>query len=88
MLLRRDHEDAAAAARLDRYLATHAFGPLTEEALALRIEAAHRLADDAGAARFADAYLTRFPGGHFAALARAVVRASKHESFGGANGIP
>lgn len=88
VLLRREHQAATAAAQLDRYLAAHASGPLVEEALALRIEAAHRLADDAGAARFAADYLARFPSGHFAAVARAVVNASTHGSFGGANGIP
>ena len=86
--LLRQHGDAAAAAtRLDAYLAQHAAGPLMEEALALRIEAAHRLGDDSDAARVAAAYLTRFPTGRFHALAAAAVEARSHERFGGPEGI-
>jgi hypothetical protein len=66
-LLRADHDAQAASALLDRYLARHPAGELTEEALALRIEAALALGEDARP--HARRYRATFPSGKFAPLA-------------------
>lgn len=67
VLLRRDHNPSAASELLDQYLREHPTGNLTEEALALRIEAA--MAAGADAERFAHLYLAQFPSGRFRELA-------------------
>jgi hypothetical protein len=70
--LRQDGDRARAAALLDGYLAEHADGELLEEALGLRMEAAQRAGDDAGA--FARRYVARFPRGKLHVLAERLAR--------------
>lgn len=74
LLLRRDHNASAASELLDQYFREHPAGKLTEEALALRIEAAMALGADAE--RFAHLYLAQFPAGRFRELAQRIL--SRH----------
>jgi hypothetical protein len=69
--LRREGDPALAARLLDTYRARRALGsgPLGEEVLALQIEAAVANADPR-ATRFAREYLTRYPAGRYADIAR------------------
>lgn len=71
VLLRRDHNPRAASVLLDAYFREHPTGKLTEEALALRIEAARALGADAE--RFAHLYLAQFPSGRFRELAQRIL---------------
>jgi hypothetical protein len=68
--LRREHNPAQAGALLQAYLARFPKGVLTEEALALGIEAAVARQDGRVATVLSNQYLGRFPAGHFAGLAR------------------
>jgi hypothetical protein len=77
--LRVDHDAVAAAALLDAYLLHHPDDPLAEDALALSIEAAVQLHDELAFA-LARQYLSRFPAGRYAALARSL--ADGHRSSG------
>jgi hypothetical protein len=67
--LRREHDPVRARALLDVYLREHPEGTLSQEALALSIEAAvaHH---DGDAPSLAARYLARYPAGPFSALAR------------------
>lgn len=66
--LRKRGDAARAQVLLDNYLTTHPGGALTEDALALAIEAASARRDPR-AADYARRYLARFPNGRFRAIA-------------------
>jgi hypothetical protein len=66
--LRKRGDAAHAQVLLDQYLTTHPGGALTEDALALAIEAASAR-HDPRAADYARRYLARFPNGRFRAIA-------------------
>jgi hypothetical protein len=68
--LRREHNPAHASALLRRYLTRFPEGVLTEEALAIGIEAALARHDAASAAALANQYLGRYPTGRFVDLVR------------------
>ena len=68
--LRRDHDPRRASALLESYLATHAQGPLREEAIVLSIEAADARGDRALAETLAHRYQAEFPGGRFRQFAQ------------------
>ena len=72
--LRRDRDPQRAGELLDALDADHR-GPLAEEALALRIEAA-LARRDAKAAELASSYLARYPRGRYVELARKALRAA------------
>ena len=67
--LRNDHDPARAKILLNRYLQTHPQGALTEDALALSIEAA-TATNDPKTSEFARSYLAKYPNGRYRALAR------------------
>jgi hypothetical protein len=67
--LRREHDPALAARLLDQHRARNPAGPLAEEALSLRIEAA-LLLGDVRARSWAREYLTRYPGGRYSEVAK------------------
>lgn len=67
--LRRDKDPERAARLLEQAHAKGASGPLAEELMALRVEAA-RARHDPSAARFARAYLQRYPQGRYRELAQ------------------
>jgi hypothetical protein len=73
--LRKRGDAAHAQVLLDQYLTTHPGGALTEDALALAIEAASAR-HDPRAAEYARRYLARFPSGRFRAIA---LRAANRE---------
>jgi hypothetical protein len=73
--LRKRGDAAHAQVLLDKYLAAHPGGALTEDALALAIEAASAR-HDPRAADYARRYLARFPNGRFRAIA---IRASSRD---------
>jgi outer membrane protein assembly factor BamD (BamD/ComL family) len=75
--LRRGHNPVQAGALLQSYLARFPEGVLTEEALALGIEAAVARHDAASAKAIAKQYLGRYPAGRFVALARKTSSTSK-----------
>jgi hypothetical protein len=62
--LRREHDPARAGALVEEYLGKWPGGALTEEAMALAVEAA-AARHDARAAEWAQRYLRRFPNGRF-----------------------
>ena len=66
--LRQDHDAALAAGLLAGYLRVHPSGALSEEALALSIEAATARHSPA-AVSLSRRYLTRYPTGRFRAYA-------------------
>jgi hypothetical protein len=68
--LRAQHDPAGALELLRVYRELHPTGMLSEEALALSIEAAAQI-DPARAQSLAQEYLSRFPSGRFLALAQA-----------------
>jgi hypothetical protein len=70
--LRKEGDPARAQALLKRYMADNPKGALSEEALALSIEAAHAKGDPR-ARTYAKRYLTRFPSGRHRVLARQVL---------------
>jgi hypothetical protein len=71
----RHHQDPARAARLlESYAARAPEGPLAEEALSLRIEAAQALGDSRARA-LAGQYLQRYPSGRYVPVARAALAA-------------
>jgi hypothetical protein len=75
--LRREHDAARAGALVDEYLRRWPSGALTEEAMALAVEAA-AARHDARTATLATRYLARFPNGRFrdvVAAARAAAAA-------------
>lgn len=63
--LRNDHDPVRAGKLLDQYLKVYPHGALTEEALALSIEAAAARHDPARAAAFGERYLKEYPNGRF-----------------------
>lgn len=67
--LRRDGNPALAARLLDEDRIRNPRGPLAEEALSLRIEAALALRDDR-ARSFAEQYIGRYPAGRYLSIAR------------------
>jgi hypothetical protein len=71
--LRRDNNPALAARLLEADRARAAKGPLAEEALSLRIEAAVALDNDA-APRLAREYLSRYPNGRYKGIAQRALR--------------
>jgi hypothetical protein len=76
--LRTDHDPVRAGELLSRYLAQHPTGVLSEDALALSIEAAAGR-HDPRAAEYANRYLKQFPDGRFAPVARKALRQSPKE---------
>jgi len=68
--LRREHDPARAGLLLARYLERFPGGILTQEALALAIEAGLARGDRQAASGLAEEYLKRFPAGRFVGLAR------------------
>jgi hypothetical protein len=73
--LRREHDAARAGSLVDEYLRKWPSGALTEEAMALAVEAA-AARKDARASSLAQRYLARFPNGRFRdAVARAAAPA-------------
>ena len=68
--LRREHNPVQAGALLQTYLTRFPQGVLTEEALAIGIEAAVARQDAPSAKAMANQYLGRYPAGRFTALAR------------------
>jgi len=70
--LRKQHDPDRAAKLLAGYLAAHPKGAVTEEALALSIEAA-TLRHDPAASEFARRYLREYPSGRFRQTAQAVL---------------
>jgi hypothetical protein len=75
--LRREHNPVQAGALLQTYLARFPKGVLTEEALALGIEAAVARQDARFAAILSNQYLGRYPAGRFVALARKTSSATR-----------
>jgi len=75
--LRREHNPLQAGALLQTYLARFPKGVLTEEALALGIEAAVARQDARVATTLSNQYLGRYPAGRFAALARKTSSATR-----------
>ena len=75
--LRREHNPTQAGALLQTYLARFPKGVLTEEALALGIEAAVARQDARVATALSNQYLGRFPTGRFAGLARKTSSANR-----------
>jgi outer membrane protein assembly factor BamD (BamD/ComL family) len=75
--LRREHNPARAGTLLQSYLTRFPEGVLTEEALAIGIEAALARHDAAVATTLAKQYLGRYPAGRFVGLARKTVSATK-----------
>jgi hypothetical protein len=75
--LRREHNPVQAGALLQTYLTRFPQGVLTEEALAIGIEAAVARHDAATAKALANQYLGRYPAGRFVKLARKTVNAAK-----------
>lgn len=71
--LRRDEDPARAAELLDRYAARDPNGPLSEEALALRVEAA-LARKDPEACGYARQYLARHPGGQYREMAERAIK--------------
>jgi hypothetical protein len=66
----RNHGDAGrASGLLAEYLAAHPRGVLSEDALALSIEAANARHDTRGAAELGRRYLAQFPAGRYRAFA-------------------
>ena len=63
-MLRTDHDPARALRLLAKYLKAYPRGMLSEEALALSIEAAMNLGSP-NAAVFAERYLKEYPNGRF-----------------------
>lgn len=77
--LRKHNDPERAAIYLEQYIAKHPNGTLTEEALALSVEAASA-SEDPRAKDLAVAYLTRYPQGRFRQAARhALARALASE---------
>jgi outer membrane protein assembly factor BamD (BamD/ComL family) len=74
--LRTDHDTARAEHLLDEYLMRHPHGLLSEDALALSIEAAATEHDPRAIAN-ARRYLASFPHGKYRAFARRVADAPK-----------
>ena len=72
--LRHDGDPAHAGALLSQYLGTHPHGVLTEDALALSIEAANARHDARAAADFGRRYLAQFPRGRYRAVALQAVQ--------------
>jgi hypothetical protein len=70
--LRKQHDPDRAAKLLAGYLAAHPKGAVTEEALALSIEAA-TMRHDPAASEFARRYLREYPSGRFRQTAQAVL---------------
>ncbi len=70
--LRKQGDPERAQSLLSEYMKANPHGALSEEALALSIEAAHTRHDPA-AKRYARRYLARYPAGRHAALARRVL---------------
>lgn len=68
--LRREHNPVQAGALLQTYLTRFPQGVLTEEALAIGIEAAVARHDAPSAKALANQYLGRYPAGRFVGLAR------------------
>ena len=75
--LRREHNPVQAGALLQTYLTRFPEGVLTEEALAVGIEAAVARHDAASAKALANQYLGRYPAGRFAGLARKTASTTK-----------
>jgi hypothetical protein len=73
--LRTEHDPVRAGELLSRYMATYPNGVLTEDALALAIEAAVARRDPV-AAEYAKRYLKQYPEGRFNKLARRAIHAS------------
>jgi hypothetical protein len=75
--LRREHNPVQAGALLQTYLTRFPQGVLTEEALAIGIEAAVARHDAPVAMSLAKQYLGRFPAGRFVRLARKTVSVAR-----------
>ena len=75
--LRREHSPVQASVLLQTYLTRFPQGVLTEEALALGMEAAVARDDPASAKALANQYLGRYPAGRFVGLARKTASATK-----------
>jgi hypothetical protein len=75
--LRREHNPVQAGALLQTYLTRFPQGVLTEEALAIGIEAAVARHDAPSARALANQYLGRYPAGRFTALARKTASAAR-----------
>ena len=75
--LRREHNPVQAGALLQTYLTRFPEGVLTEEALAIGIEAAVARHDAASAKVLASQYLGRYPAGRFVGLARKTTSTTK-----------
>jgi hypothetical protein len=75
-LLRYDHDAPRALHELDRYRARFPDGDLTEEVLALSIEA-HAAMTDGAAVALAEQYLRQFPRGRFCAQAELTLRRAR-----------
>ena len=75
--LRREHNPARASVLLQTYLTRFPKGVLTEEALAIGMEAAAARHDAPSAKALANQYLARYPAGRFVGLARKTASATK-----------
>ena len=75
--LRREHNPVQADTLLQTYLTRFPEGVLTEEALAIGIEAAVARHDAASAKALANQYLGRYPAGRFVGLARKTTSTTK-----------
>jgi hypothetical protein len=75
--LRREHNPVQAGALLQTYLTRFPDGVLTEEALAIGIEAAVARHDASSATALAKQYLERYPAGRFGGLARKTASATR-----------
>jgi len=75
--LRREHNPTQAAALLQTYLTRFPQGVLTEEALAIAIEAAVARHDVPSARALAKQYVGRYPAGRFVGLARKTASATR-----------